>query len=190
MLHVWSTACVFSRQNCILCSVAFVRPQARAIFFVYLCFLWFVSLSFLLFITFFTFFFLTQVLSLFVSFLYLFISCSVFPALSHLVSFVIYLPLCLSFHVSSCPGVISFLTLPVPTPTMNVFVTSDRSMDWQTTSPYEGPRRQRTTHNRADARPLGTTGGRIVWRRLEHRDETAAWISTWNTDRRNKKNYS
>lgn len=81
-------------------------PKLEQFLSVYLCFLWFVSLSFLLF-TIFLRIFLTQVLSS----LYLFIYCSEFPALSLLVSFVIYLPHCLSFCVSSCPRVISFFTL-------------------------------------------------------------------------------
>jgi len=155
----------------------------------YLCFLWFVPLSFLLFIDFFLRFFPHPVSLFIFPFLYLFIYCSVFPALSLLVSFVVYLPLCLSSSVSSCPGVISFLTLLY------------RCLPWTSLLlPTVGwtERRPALTkvplvtgqHNGANARPLGTNGGRSVWRRLEQRDEATASISTWNSDRRNKQNYS
>lgn len=96
---------------CVLLLLSFLwfRPQARAVSFSVSLFplgCFFVFSSFYYFLL-----FSSPRLSLYLFLLYLFISCSVFPALSLLVSFVIYLPLCLPFRVSSCPGLISFLTL-------------------------------------------------------------------------------
>jgi len=137
---------------CVLLLLSFLwfRPQARAVSFSVSLFPLVCFFVFLLF--FFTFF--PHPGSLFICFfLYLFISCPVFPAFSLLFS--------LFFFLSVCPSV--FPLAPESFPSWHCFPDGSpeclcycRPLDGltETTSPYEGPRRRRTAHSRADAKPL------------------------------------
>jgi hypothetical protein len=128
----------------LLLSFLWFRPQARAVSFSVSLFplvCSFVCSSFYLFIYVFP-----HPGSLFIFFFFVFIyllfcvSCILTP--------------CFFRYLSSSLPVLPCFFLPrshflldtaVPMPTLNVFVTADRWMDWQTTSPYQGPPRHRTT---------------------------------------------
>ena len=132
---------------CVLLLLSFLwfRPQARAVSFPVSLFSLVCSFVFSSFYWFFFTFFSSPSFSLYFSFfvfIYLLfcVSCTLAPRFFRCLSS--------SLSVLQCfflPRSHFILDTPVPMPTLNVFVTADRWMDWKTTSPYEGPPRHRTT---------------------------------------------